>query len=270
MILKCDAAQLEWRTKAYLAQDPVAIKEILNGEDLHTDNQKAFGLPSRLIAKIFIYRMIFADAFGPKGYNGPAYAYANDVEFSQTSTSVKYWEEVIERFFEKYAASKEHSLNLIREATTTGRIVNPSGRWYPFSPYQKWDETMDWPRTNIVNYPVQGLAADFMQLARLDIYKKYLEWQKKWPGKVLWINTVHDDVEKDVDNKPELIYNISMELIKSFREIPNLFERRYGVKVNVPMDGEVKFGWTLAEEQMTKFNPKTFEEDFNAVYNNHS
>ena len=85
LLLKCDASQLEWRVKVFLAQDKVAMQEIEENLDLHTDNQKVFGLPSRLIAKIFIYRMIFADAFGPNGYDGPAYAYANDNEFSQTS-----------------------------------------------------------------------------------------------------------------------------------------------------------------------------------------
>lgn len=241
------------------------MREIEENLDLHTDNQKVFGLPSRLIAKIFIYRMIFADAFGPNGYDGPAYAYANDVEFSLTSTSKKFWVGVIERFFAKYPQVREHSLNLIREATTTGKIVNPSGRFYPFEPYQKWDGNTDWPRTNILNYPVQGLAADFMQLARLDIGKKYWEeWKPKWGDRVLLINTVHDDIEMDigVDKDPEILYNICNELIKSFRNIPLLFQKRYGVRVNVPQDGECSFGSTLAESNMCKFKPASFEADY--------
>ena len=77
-----------------MAQDEVGIKEIVANEDLHTDNQKFFGLPSRLIAKIYIYRQIFADSFGDQGYRGPAYAYANDPDFMSVSKSVKYWEAV--------------------------------------------------------------------------------------------------------------------------------------------------------------------------------
>lgn len=154
MIIKADASQLEWRTKVFLAQDKVAMKEILENLDSHTDNQKLFGLPSRLIAKIFLYRMIFADAFGPNGYSGPAYAYANDGDFMPTSTSKKFWEGVIEKFFEKYSDIREHGLLLIRKATSEGKITNPSGRFYKFVPYQKWDGSTDWPRTNILNYPV--------------------------------------------------------------------------------------------------------------------
>lgn len=271
MILKCDAAQLEWRVKVFLAQDQLAMKEIQENLDLHTDNQKVFGLPSRLIAKIFIYRMIFADAFGPRGYDGPAYAYANDVEFSLTSTSTKFWGGVIDRFFTKYPQVREHSLNLIREATTNGQIVNPSGRFYDFEPYQKWDQSWDWPRTKILNYPIQGLAADLMQLARLEIYHKYMtDWKPKWGNKVLLINTVHDDVELDVDNNPEMMYNISIELVNSFRNMPLLFERKYGVKFNVPMDGEIKFGRTLNEESMVKFKPESFYDDYNKYIGKHA
>ena len=269
MLIKCDAAQLEWRVKTYLAQDRVAIKEIVDEIDLHTDNQKKFGLPSRLISKVFVYRMIFADAFGPNGYSGPAYAYANDNDFMQTSKSKKFWESVIEKFFDKYPEIREHGLSLIRTATSEGRITNVSGRFYNFVPYQKWDGSTDWPRTNMLNYPVQGLAADFMQCARLEIGKKYWEeWKPKYGDRVLLVNTVHDDVEADVDNDPEIVYNTCIELIKSFRNIPLAFKKRYGVAVNVPMDGECKFGLTLAEKTMTKFNVKTFEEDFNKCLQN--
>ena len=238
------------------------MKEIINGEDLHSDNQKFFGLPSRLIAKIFIYRMIFADAFSDRGYSGPAYAYAKDPDFSSTSARPKYWEQVIDRFFTKYPEVYQHSINLIREATTTGRIVNPSGRFYKYQPIQRRGE-LDWPRTDILNYPVQGLAADFMQLARI-LLRYRLE---SYPAdKVLLINTVHDDVECDVDNDPELVYNISIELENAFKAIPELFFKTYGVRVNVPMAGEVKMGWSLYEAQMVKFKQETFEKDWNKLY----
>lgn len=267
MIIKCDAAQLEWRTKVFLSQDPIAMEEILENKDLHSDNQKTFGLPSRLIAKIFLFRLIFADAFGPNGNSGPAYAYSQDNDFKGTSTSTKYWENVIEKFFEKYDGIKQHSLDLIREATTTGRVTSPCGMFWPFSPVMKYNGEMDWPRTTILNYPIQGLSAKLMEGARWEIRKKLIgEWATKYPKKVLLINTVHDDVEVDVDTDPEIVYNICIDLINAFRSMPTVFEKRYGIKWNVPMDGETKFGWNLAEKGMIKFNPKTFEEDYkNAV-----
>ena len=52
-ILNVDLANLEWRTIVELSGDKVALEEILGGLDFHTDNQKRFNLPSRLIAKVF-------------------------------------------------------------------------------------------------------------------------------------------------------------------------------------------------------------------------
>lgn len=55
-IVNCDARQLEINVVAYLSQDPLLIKEITNKFDIHADNQMKFNLPSRLIAKIFMFR----------------------------------------------------------------------------------------------------------------------------------------------------------------------------------------------------------------------
>jgi hypothetical protein len=264
MLLKADAAQLEWRVKVYQSQDRVGMQEIIDLLDLHTDNQKVFGLPSRLIAKIFIYRMIFADAFGEKGYRGPAYAYANDADFMKTSTSVKFWESVLENFFGKYEGVLQNSVGLIREATSTGKIVIPSGRFYTFEQRATF-KGMDWPRSDILNYPTQGLSADFMAMARkaaFDLVEKL-----GYGERALFINTVHDDIEMDVDNDPEIVYNISIALEKAFDMIPWMFERQYGVKVNVPMAGEVKFGFSLHEDGMSKFKQETFNETWNKTIN---
>ena len=85
---------------------------------------------------------------------------------------------------------------------------------------------------------------------------------KEYGTYILPINTAHDDIEFDVDNSPELCYNISIEIEKSFRAIGPLFEESYGVPVNVPLEGEVKIGTTLYEKEMFKFKKDTFEKDW--------
>lgn len=72
MLIQCDAAALEIRVAAFLSQDKVLIQEIKDGVDLHTDNQQRFGLPSRLIAKILNFRIL---------YGGNEFSFANDPEF---------------------------------------------------------------------------------------------------------------------------------------------------------------------------------------------
>ena len=56
MLIQVDAAQLEWRVAVELSKDPIGLQEILNKEDTHSKNQLALQLPSRLIAKIFLFR----------------------------------------------------------------------------------------------------------------------------------------------------------------------------------------------------------------------
>lgn len=56
MLIKGDLSALEWRAAVFLSQDRVGIKEIEEGLDQHTHNQQTFGLPSRLIAKVFVFR----------------------------------------------------------------------------------------------------------------------------------------------------------------------------------------------------------------------
>jgi DNA polymerase I-like protein with 3'-5' exonuclease and polymerase domains len=59
MLIQCDASSLEIRVAAYLSQDKTLIQEIIDGVDLHTDNQERFGLPGRLIAKILNIRFLY-------------------------------------------------------------------------------------------------------------------------------------------------------------------------------------------------------------------
>ena len=92
MLLQADAKQLEWVGATYLSQDQVALKEIWGSVDQHADNQTRFGLPSRLVAKTFVFRLI---------YGGSAYSYANDPNFRDIGNE-KFWQGVIDQFYDKY------------------------------------------------------------------------------------------------------------------------------------------------------------------------
>lgn len=265
MLIKADAAQLEWRIKVFLAQDKIAIAEILDPtRDIHQENKEVFKLPNRTIAKNFLYRMIFADAFGEQGPKGPAYAYVNDPNFSPTSTSIKFWTAVIERFFEKYPQIYQHSVSLIKEGCERGFIQSPSGRVYRYSPYTKRNGEIDWPRTQMLNHIVQGFSADVMVLARRIIYKN---WDKSLG---LLINTVHDDIEADVPNNPGTIFGVACLMEDSAEYIPEEAKKWFDINLNVPMEFECKFGMNLHESSMRKFNRNTFSEDFKKYNENNN
>ena len=94
MLIKVDAKGLEWRTAVELSRDKTGLQEILDGADQHEDNRVRFGLPTRLIAKTFLFRLI---------YGGSAFAYSKDFNFAKTSTEESFWQDVIDKTYEKYS-----------------------------------------------------------------------------------------------------------------------------------------------------------------------
>lgn len=218
----------------WLAQDEVGMEEIRNGIDLHTDNQRAFGLPSRLIAKIFLFRIIFG---------GTAYSFSKDSDFASCKLSTKGWESVIDKFYRKYSGIKKWHEELIRQATTTGFLTIPTGRSWKFEMQRNWKGELEWPITCIKNYPVQGLEADMMALARVSLYNRIKQYDD-----VLLINSVHDSILVDA---PESRKDLVVGIIRSvFKDVPANFRKLFGVDFVLPFRGEISIGldWKNMEE----------------------
>ena len=138
------------------------MQEILNKEDTHSKNQAAFNLPSRLIAKIYLFRTIFN--------RGNGYAFTVDPDFMSVSTSVKYWDDVGKKFFAKYKGiDKLYDKNLATIAQGLP-LVGPLGReWLiPWTTNYKGETAL--PVTKAVNYPVQGTGHDIMSIARVSFF----------------------------------------------------------------------------------------------------
>ncbi len=224
---------MEIRVAAFLSQDPVLVQEIVDGADLHTDNQQRFGLPSRLLAKVFNFRLL---------YGGSAYSYANDTDFMGISRSEKYWQEVIDAYYDKYKGIKEWHKFLVRQAIETGKVISPTGREYRFEKYN--GNIKD---TQVKNYIVQGTGADLMALARVSFYNRITKLGLK---ESLLVNTVHDSIvidfnEKVCDNKV-----IAKTFHDVFDDLPMNFEKLFYTPFNVPMECEVLMGkdWENMEE----------------------
>jgi len=120
----------------------------------------------------------------------------------------------------------------------------PTGRVYNFKPELKKGELI-WPQTTIKNYPVQGLGADLMALARVSLYHRL----KSYPtDEVKMVNTVHDSII--LDAKEKYVDELAQVLKKVFQDIPANFEKMFHVPFNVPMDAEVQVGtnWKKMEK----------------------
>lgn len=239
MLLQADAKALEWVCAAYLSQDKVAYEEIWNNVDQHTDNQSRFGLPSRLIAKTFVFRLI---------YGGSAYSYANDPNFADTSKVESFWQNVIDEFYKKYSDLGKWHKAIVATAMKDRKITMPTGRVYNYEPEVKYGK-VKWPRTKILNYPVQGLGADLMAIARVSLANRL-----KGMEKVKLINTVHDSIIVDFDSK--VCDNISIVKIvdQCFTDIPTNFKKLFGVEFNLPMRVECQVGPNWGNMEIVNVN----------------
>jgi DNA polymerase I len=236
-IVNADGKAVEWVVGSWLAGDEVALQEIKDGADMHSDNQVKFNLPSRLIAKVFLFRTIFG---------GSAYSFANDPDFMSVSTSKKFWERVIEAFHEKYQGWSKFWVDQLRIAISDGQIVSPLGRIWEFKQVQKYNGDWGWPVTTIQNWPVQGTSADLMCLSRVMFKKRFDE--EKIQGKL--ITTVHDSIVADVEDyetarTTRLFHEV-------FREVPGEIKRLFGVEFPIPFRVEVSVGSTMGNLQEYK------------------
>lgn len=217
---------LEVVAAAQLSGDPILSQEIIDKVDIHEANRDRFGLgegkQGRLIAKIFKFRLV---------YGGSAYSYAHDPDFTGVSSSEKFWQEVIDEYYNKYKGIKKWHDSLQLTAMKQGFIEIPSGRYYQFKPFGH-----KWPITKIKNYPVQGFGADLVKLARIKFYNDLLDSGMEG----LFIGTVHDSLV--VDTPEENCYNISMMLKNAIESVPSLCKQEWDYDFKLPLTCEIKVG----------------------------
>ncbi len=222
MLINIDAKQLEWVCATYLSKDKVAYDEIKSGIDIHANNQERFGLPERVVAKVFLFRLL---------YGGSAYAFANDPDFTHVSCSESYWNRVIESAYTKYTGLAKWHQSLVSEVVRTGCCIVPATqRKYFFT-----KEYGEWPRPKILNYPVQGLGHDLMAILRC-LLKQMLSVT---PSGLQFISTVHDSVLLDVE---KINSTLLKQLFTITHQVPLDFEARFGVEFDLPFRVEIKVG----------------------------
>jgi DNA polymerase-1 len=231
MLVAGDVKGLEVVCAAELSKDPVLWKEILDKEDIHGNNQKAFGLPSRLISKIFKFRLI---------YGGSAYSYANDPDFSSVGYSQKQWQRVIDDYYTKYKGIAEWHHGLVNRVRETGYIEIPSGRIFRFEPKESW-KGLEWPLTTIKNYPVQGYGADLVMLARIELARLL----RLHSPKSLLVMTVHDSLVVDCPNSEiDLVARLITEAID---KVPSMVYNNWHHEFLLPLTCEISVGRSKAE-----------------------
>lgn len=228
MLISCDAKQLEWRVAVQLSGDKVGLDEIRNKQDTHALNQREFQLPSRLIAKIYLFRTIF---------RGSGWAFANDPEFSHVSSSAKFWDRINEKFYAKYHGLDKWHKRSASMVMAGQPICGPLGRsWSINIPRDERTNEVKVPWTTLTNYPVQGTGADIMKMARVIFYKRI----KKLGIPCLFITTVHDSIV--VDAEAQYLDVIVKLFHETFAALQENIKKLFGYDWIVPLECEVKIG----------------------------
>lgn len=147
---------------------------------------------------------------------------------------MEFWQNVIDEYYNKYKGIGVWHNELIYTAQRDGKLVIPSGRFYPIVPNYKHRDP--WPTTIIKNYPVQGFGADLVMLARLQAAKLIRESGLE----AKFISTIHDSIVVDTPTKN--CYNISMLLKRAVEETPLLCKKVFNYDFKLPLTCEIQQG----------------------------
>jgi len=203
---------------------------VLDGADTHSLNQVFFNLPDRLIAKIYLFRTIFN--------RGNGYAFTKDPNFMHVSTSVKFWDNIGEKFYTKYKRIDELYDTYLALIGQGKPIIGPLGREWLIPLDTDFKGDLKLPVTKSVNYPTQGTGADIMMLARLSFKKRLLN--SPYADKTLLISTVHDSIVLDAPRA--YVEPLNAMFHQVFRDIPKNIAKLFGYEWIVPLACEVKIG----------------------------
>jgi DNA polymerase-1 len=226
VLINADVKGLEVVVAAELSGDNVLKQEVIDKVDFHADNQKRFGLPDRVTAKRFIFKLL---------YGATAYGYTVDSDFLDVNFSQKQWQKVIDEFYTKYAGIKRWHDALLLTVKSQGFLEIPSGRYYQYQPTLRRGE-YHWPLTTIKNYPVQGFGAELVKLARIEFYETFrasgLEGE--------FICTVHDSLVCDVPEKD--LIPVGKMLSEAIAKTPSLCKEHFDYDFSLPMTSEIQYG----------------------------
>ena len=217
-ILEADFAQLEFRVAAYLSQDPIAIKEVTEGFDVHAYTAKIITDAGQTTSRQDAKAHTFAPLYGASGYG-------------RSKAEAAYYT----HFTEKYKGIADWHNTLAKEALNTGKITTPSGREFSFPDVQRNARGRISYFTQIKNYPVQSFAtADIVPVALL-----WIETLLKGKKSCI-VNTVHDSIVIDVHPEEEdhVLWAIEDCSINMSLHI----HHHFGIRINVPLLLESKIG----------------------------
>ena len=209
VLVGVDASGLELRMLAHYMKDKNYVKTVCEGSskdgtDVHTINQKAAGLPSRDIAKTFIYGFLYG---------------AGDAKIgSIVGGSTKEGAKLRKEFLSKTPALQK-LIEKVSEYGSKGYVPGLDGRKV-------------WVRSEhaALNSLLQSAGAIVMKKALCIFYDKVKA--NKWPVKL--VANVHDEMQ--IETKEEFAVIVGEAAKQS------IIDAGVHFKLRCPLDGEYKYG----------------------------
>ena len=195
VLLSFDYSQQELRIIAHLSDEPALIQAFQNQKDIHTATAaqlftveyEAVTREQRMIAKTINFGIIYGmSAFGMS---------------SQLHIPVEDAQKFISAFYATYPKIRTYYDTYLKQGAKNGFVETMLGRRrYVFEDEKKRtiDNSM---RRVLINFPVQGSAADLIKKAMITIHKEVVE--KNSHCKMLL--QIHDDLVFEVKNDQKVI-----------------------------------------------------------------
>jgi DNA polymerase-1 len=232
VLVSFDYSQQELRVLAHLTQEKALINAFENNKDVHiltasklfNSQYEQVSKQQRAVGKTINFGII---------YGMSSYGMSEGLHIPREDA-----EQFIRQFYLSYPNIKSYFDNYLKNAAVNGFVETMLGRRrYVFEyPKQKFiDNSL---RRVLLNYPIQGTAADLMKKSMVDINAKILT---KHP-EVSLLLTIHDDLVFEIPENDNLS--------KIIKEIQTVLCTVY--PLSVPLEVDVKTGRRWGDLQKHK------------------
>ena len=244
-IIQCDLGQVEVVVAAQLSGDQTLIRLLQDGRDVHKFMvANIYGEPEEQITKDDPRRRA-----AKPGTFGILYGCSANQLSKNTGMDVEWSKNFIETFYKLFPRIKLWHNYLQEQVELHGELHMPTGMILRF---KKYPAKFDWQiRKGIIesynppdikNWPVQSTAQVIMALWVGKFFRRFGLYNR---DKYLMINEIHDSLM--LDCRLEYVELAKQHLQESLDRIPQDLEETLGIKMLVPIRGEIKAGHSWSE-----------------------
>lgn len=216
---EADGAQLEFRVAAHLGRDGVALRDIVEGTDIHSFTAKIIGC-SRQDAKPHTFKPLYGGVSGTPAERAYYAAFAE--KYNQIATTQRGWTNIV--------AEKKH-------------LVTEWGMRYYWPDCKMQRSGYITHTTSIYNYPVQAFAtAEIIPVALVCAWHRMKNWQS------FLVNTVHDSIIAELHpEETKAWHELSKQCL--IEDSYKIISALYGTRFTVPLGAGVMIGKNWADQQ---------------------